>query len=55
MSEEDLSAEFARRLRIMNLLCENKVNDFDTLSRLLFDYSIRPDEVEKSLLQGEIL
>ncbi len=54
MSEEDLSAEFARRLRIMNLLRESKVNDFYTLSRLLFDYSIRPDEVEKRLLQGEI-
>jgi flagellar protein FlaI len=55
MSEEELSAEYARRLRIMNLLCENKVNDFYRLSRLLFDYSVRPDEVEKSLLQGEVL
>jgi len=55
MSEEELSAEYARRLRIMNRLCENRVNDFYTLSRLLFDYSVRPDEVEKSLLQGEIL
>ncbi len=55
MSEEELSAEYARRLRIMNLLCENKVNDFYRLSKLLFDYSVRPDEVEKSLLQGEIL
>ncbi len=55
MSEEDLSAEFARRMRIINWLCENKVNDFYRLSRLLFDYSVRPDEVEKGLLQGEIL
>jgi len=55
MSEEELSAEYARRLRIMNRLCEHKVNDFYTLSRLLFDYSICPDEVEKGLLQGEIL
>jgi archaeal flagellar protein FlaI len=54
MSEEELSAEYARRLRIMNLLCENKVNDFYRLSRLLFDYSVRPDEVEKSLLQEKI-
>ena len=54
MSEEDLSAEFARRVRIMNRLRESKVNDFYTLSRLLFDYSMRPDEVEKGLLQGEI-
>ena len=50
MSEEELSAEYARRLRVMNRLCQNKVSDFYTLSRLLFDYSIRPDEVEKSLL-----
>jgi flagellar protein FlaI len=55
MSEEELSVEYARRLRIMNSLCENKVNDFYTLSRLLFDYSMRPDEVEKGLLQGELL
>jgi len=54
MSEEELSTEYARRLRIMNLLCKNKVNDFYRLSRLLFDYSVRPDEVEKSLLQEKI-
>ena len=54
MSEEELSAEYARRLSIMNRLCKDKVNDFYTLSKLLFDYSIQPDEVEKSLLQGEI-
>ena len=55
MSEEELAAEYARRLRIMNWLCENKVNDFYRLSRLLFDYSVRPDEVEKGLLQGELI
>ena len=55
MSEEELSAEYARRLRIMNLLRENKVHDFYGLSKVLFDYSIRPDEVEKGLLQGEII
>lgn len=54
MSEEELSAEYARRLRIMNRLCKDKVSDFYTLSKLLFDYSIHPDEVEKSLLQEEI-
>jgi len=54
MSEEDLSAEFARRVRIMTWLRKSEVNDFYTLSRLLFDYSVRPDEVEKGLLQGEI-
>ena len=52
ITEEQLAAEYARRLRIMNLLCKNKVNDFYRLSKLLFDYSVRPDEVEKSLLQG---
>jgi len=54
MNEEELSAEFARRLRVMNRLCENKVNDFYTLSRLLFEYSVNPDKVEKELLQGEM-
>jgi archaeal flagellar protein FlaI len=53
MTEEELAVEYARRLRIMNLLCKNKINDFNKLSRLLFDYSVHPDEVEKSLLQGE--
>jgi hypothetical protein len=55
MTEEQLSTEYARRLRIMNLLRENKINDFYRLSKLLFDYSVHPDEVEKSLLHGEIL
>jgi flagellar protein FlaI len=55
MSEEELSAEYARRLRIMNWLCKNKVYDFYGLSKVLFDYSVRPDEVEKGLLRGEIL
>ena len=54
MTEEELSAEYSRRLRIMNLLRKNKVNDFYRLSRLLFDYSVHPDEVEKSLLRGEV-
>ena len=53
MTEEQLAAEYARRLRIMNWLRENKVNDFYRLSRLLFDYSVRPEEVERSLMQGE--
>ena len=49
-----MSAEFARRVRIMNRLRKSKVNDFYTLSRLLFDYSMRPDEIEKGMLEGEI-
>jgi len=53
MNEEELSAEFTRRLRIMNWLCENEINDFYRLSKLLFDYSIHPDEVEKRLLARE--
>jgi len=54
MTEEELSAEYARRLRIMNLLREKKVSDFYRLSKLLFDYSVRPAEVEKALLRGEL-
>ena len=54
MTEEELSVEFTRRLRIMNLLREKKVGDFYRLSKLLFDYSVRPAEVEKSLLHGEL-
>jgi flagellar protein FlaI len=55
LTEEELSVEYARRLRIMNLLCKNKITDFHRLSKLFFEYSVRPDEVEKSLLQGETL
>jgi flagellar protein FlaI len=54
MSEADFSAEFARRMRIMKRMCEKKINDFYILSKLLFDYSRHPEEVEKSLLSGEI-
>jgi archaeal flagellar protein FlaI len=54
MSEEELAEEYARRLRIMNLLCQNKINDFHRLSKLLFEYSVHPAEVEKNLLRGDI-
>jgi len=54
MSEEAFSAEFARRMRIIRRLCENGVNNFYTLSQLLFDYSRNPEEVEKKLLRGEM-
>jgi flagellar protein FlaI len=53
MSEEDFSAEFARRMRMIKWLCDNRVSDFYTLSRLLFEYSVNPDGVEKELLLGE--
>jgi flagellar protein FlaI len=53
MTEEQLSAEFARRTRIIRYLFERKMNDFYTFSKLLFDYSKNPEAVEKSLLQGE--
>jgi len=55
MNEEEFSAEYARRLRIMNWLRKNQVSDFNRLSKLLFDYSVDPDEVEKSLLQGDLV
>jgi len=45
MNEEDLSREFARRVQVMNWLGEQNVTDFRTLSRLLFQYSVRPDEL----------
>ncbi len=54
MNEEDFSAEFARRMRIISQLCKNKIDDFYVLSKVLFDYSKHPDEVEKSLIQGEM-
>jgi flagellar protein FlaI len=49
MNEEELSAEFSRRMKVIKRLCENRDIDFYTLSQLLFDYSQHPDEVEKSL------
>ncbi len=54
IGEEELSWEFARRVGVVNWLCERNVTDFHTLSRLLFEYSIRPDEVEKSLQEGKL-
>jgi flagellar protein FlaI len=54
MSEEELSQEFARRVRIITRLCDRGVSDFYTLSRLIFEYSMRPEEVEKSLERGEM-
>ncbi len=54
IDEEKLSWDFARRVGVLNWLCERNVADFDTLSRLLFEYGIRPDEVEKSLEEGKM-
>jgi flagellar protein FlaI len=54
LSEEEISQEFSRRLRIINWLCERDLSDFYTLSRLLFEYSLNPEEVERSLERGEL-
>ena len=54
IDEEELSQEFARRVRVMNWLGEHNVTDFRTLSRILFQYSVRPDELEKNLEEGKL-
>ena len=55
MTEEELAAEFARRVRLVRWLRHSEENDFYTLSQLLFDYADNPQGVEGRLLAGEAM
>jgi len=49
MGEKELSEEFARRVRILELMRKKGMNDFQSLSKTIFEYNINPDEVEKRI------
>ena len=49
MGEKELSEEFARRVRILELMRKKGMNDFHSLSKTIFEYNINPEEVEKRI------
>jgi len=49
MGEKELSEEFARRVRILELMRKKGMNDFQSLSKIIFEYNINPEEVEKRI------
>ncbi|MBA7514303.1 hypothetical protein ES705_06328 [subsurface metagenome] len=49
MGKKELSEEFARRVRILELMRKKGMNDFQSLSKIIFEYNINPEEVEKRI------
>jgi len=49
MDEHQLSEEFARRARILEWMRKKGMNDFQSLSRIIFEYNINPAEIEKQI------
>lgn len=49
MDERELSDEFVRRVRILEWMRETGRSDFESLSRVIFEYSINPEEVENQI------
>ncbi len=49
ITEDELSEGFARRIRILQQMKKKGMSDFYSLSNIIFEYSIEPEEVEKRL------
>ena len=49
MDERELSEEFVRRVRILEWMRKEGMSDFESLSKMIFEYSINPGEVEKQI------
>jgi hypothetical protein len=53
MSEEELAEEFARRVRIIEWMKTKGMDEFESLTRILFDYNTDPGSVEKRMMMDE--
>jgi flagellar protein FlaI len=53
MTEEQLVEEFSRRRRILEAMSARGMNDFQSLNRVILDYSIDPAGTEKLIVQEE--
>jgi len=49
MNENELKEEFARRVRILEWMRKKGMNDFESLSEIVFKYRINPEEIEKRI------
>ena len=53
MNEEELAEEFARRVRIIEWMNMKGFDDFESLTRILFEYNTDPGSVEKRMMMDE--
>ncbi len=53
MSEEELAEEFARRVRIIDWMKMKGLDDFESLTGILFEYNTDPGSVEKRMMMDE--
>ncbi len=53
MSEEELAEEFARRVRIIDWMKMKGLDDFESLTSILFEYNTDPESVEKRMMMDE--
>jgi flagellar protein FlaI len=53
MNEEGLVAEFARRRRVLEGMRAKGMVDFQSLNKVLLDYSVNPEETEKRIITEE--
>lgn len=53
MSEEELAEEFARRVRIIEWMKMKGLDEFESLTRILFEYNTDPGSVEKRMMMDE--
>jgi flagellar protein FlaI len=53
ITEDELIAEFARRRRILDAMQQQGMDDFQSLNRVLLDYSIDPEATEKRIVVEE--
>ncbi len=49
MNENELKNEFARRVRILERMRTKGMDDFESLSKIVFEYRINPEEIEKRI------
>ncbi|RZN43886.1 MAG: secretion system protein E [Methanophagales archaeon ANME-1-THS] len=49
MDEHELSEEFARRAKILEWMLKTGMNDFESLSKMIFEYSLNPGDIEKQI------
>ena len=53
MDEEELADEFARRIKVLEWMRKKNINEFETISKFIFDYNINREEVMKMIEEGE--
>ena len=51
MNEKELAEEFARRIKILDWMRRSNMDDFESLSEIVFEQSTNPSEVERMMMR----